>query len=313
MTELALACEGLTKHFRRGFGRFTAVDGLDLQVPRGSTFGLLGPNGAGKTTTISMILGLVKPSAGQARILGGSIHQAAIRRQVGFVPEKFQLPAFLTANEFLALHADLAGIPGAQVNAKVAEGLARVGLEGRGTDRVGGFSKGMQQRLALAQALLADPALLILDEPTSALDPVGRREVRDIIRAAHARGATVVLNSHLLSEVEAVCDHVAIMRHGKLLRQGAVGQLAGGALRVEARIGSLGAGVEAALRPLVQELAIAPGADGQPATATFQVPAPDAVPAVAAAIVGAGGELFALVPHGESLEDTFMRLVGEAT
>ena len=309
MSDLALACSGLTKHYRQGFGRFTAVDGLELAVPRGTTFGLLGPNGAGKTTTISMLLGLVRPSAGSAELLGAPIGRGDVRRRVGFVPEKFQLPPFLAAGEFLSLHGRLSGLTGQLLATRVAEGLARVGLDGRRHDRVGGFSKGMQQRLVLAQALLHEPELLILDEPTSALDPVGRREVRDLIREAHRRGATVVLNSHLLAEVEAVCDHVAIMRAGRLVQQGAIGSLGGQGLRVDARIGQLDAGVEAALMGLVEALEVQQGQGGEPATASFQVSTEAALPAVAAAILGAGGALYALVPHAESLEDTFLRLV----
>ena len=194
---------------------------------------------------------------------------------------------------------------------RVGAGLERVGLAGRGRDRVGGFSKGMQQRLVLAQALLPEPELLILDEPTSALDPVGRKEVRDIILEAHARGTTVLLNSHLLSEVEAVCDQVAVLRRGKLVRQGAVRALAHGELEVEARVGGYTDAVAAALTPHVQGLRVEPPTDEPWTTLRFALLSEEALPFVSAAILGAGGALYALVPSRESLEELFLRLVEE--
>jgi ABC-2 type transport system ATP-binding protein len=311
MTDLVIACEGLTKRYRRGLGGFLAVDDLNLEVPRGATFGLLGPNGAGKTTTISMLLGVVRPTAGGAKLLGRPIGEAGTRRKVGYVPEKFQLPPFLTAREFLNLHGQLFGLSGPDLSQRVEAGLERVGLAGRGGDRAGGFSKGMQQRLVLAQALLPEPELLILDEPTSALDPVGRREVRAIITEAHARGTTVVLNSHLLAEVEAVCDQVAVLRGGKLIRQGTVRGLAQGQLEVEARVGGFGPAIAEALAPHVQSLQVTPAAAEPWTTLHFEVPDESALPFVTAAVVGAGGTLYALIPKRESLEDLFMRLVEE--
>ena len=311
MSELALACEGLTKHYRRPFATpLLAVEGLDLAVPMGVTFGLLGPNGAGKTTTISMLLGLVRPTAGRATVLGGhAATEAAVRRRIGFVPEKFAVPPFLTALEFLALHGRLAGLSGLELQQRCGRVLDRVGLVGRGGDRAAGFSKGMQQRLMLGQAILHEPALLILDEPTSALDPVGRREVREIIEETRARGATVVLNSHLLAEVEMVSDQVAIMAKGRLLRQGTLNDLAGDGLRAEARVGAWSSAVAAALAPLVEALEAPAEAVGEPIPIRFGVRAEADMPRVAAAIVGAGGDLYALVPSTERLEDTFMRLV----
>ncbi len=313
MAAPAIACEGLTKRFRKGFRTFTAVADLGLEVPRGVTFGLLGPNGAGKTTSIGMVLGLIRPSAGRSTVLGGAIADPAIRRRIGFVPEKFQLPPFLTAEEFLRLHGQLLGLSGADLAGRVATRLERVGLDARRGDRVSGFSKGMQQRLVLAQALLGDPELLVLDEPTSALDPVGRREVRDIVREARARGATVLLNSHLLAEVEAVADSVAILRDGRLVWQGAIASLAGPALRVEARVGGWSAALAAAVSPLVDNLDVGAVPDAHGAyPVAFVVAEPGRVPGVAAAIIDAGGALHALTPQAESLEDAFMRLVGLA-
>ncbi|MFN3432250.1 MAG: ABC transporter ATP-binding protein, partial [Candidatus Sericytochromatia bacterium] len=233
------------------------------------------------------------------------------RRRVGYVPEKFQLPPFLTAREFLSIHAQLFGLSGPELNRRVEAGLERVGLAGRGNDRAGGFSKGMQQRLVLAQALLADPELLILDEPTSALDPVGRKEVRDIITEAHARGTSVLLNSHLLSEVESVCDQVAVLRGGKLIRQGPVRSLTHGQVEVEARVGGYGTAMAEGLQPWVQSLRVEPKGQDPWTTLHFEVPDEAALPAVTAAVMAAGGTLYALIPRRESLEELFMRLVEE--
>ncbi|HEY9724787.1 MAG TPA: ABC transporter ATP-binding protein [Oscillatoriaceae cyanobacterium] len=304
----AIACHGLTKRYRRGWSTFAAVDDLALTVPRGVTFGLLGPNGAGKTTTIQMLLGLVRPSAGTAEVLGGAIQSLDVRRRIGFVPEKFQLPPFLSAEEFLDIQGRLCGMRGPALQKRVQVCLEQVGLAARRRDRAGGFSKGMQQRLVLAQALLHEPELLVLDEPTSALDPVGRREVRAIIREAHERGATVLLNSHLLSEVEAVCEEVAILRNGRLVRQGPIHGLTGAVLRVDARVGDFSPEVQSAVAALTTKLEAHPREAGHVDLA-FEVATDEQLPAIARAIVAAGGSLYALTPHHESLEDLFMRLV----
>jgi ABC-2 type transport system ATP-binding protein len=218
-----------TVDLAKSYGRITALVGLTMRVERGSIFGFLGPNGAGKTTAVKLLLGLARPTSGEALVLGASIanepaHRAA-RARVGYLPELFRYPAWLKAREVLAAHCALMGLDRATWSAEIDGALATVGLAQRADDRVQGFSKGMQQRLGLGVALLGKPELVVLDEPTSALDPVGRRDVRRIIRALRDAGTTVFLNSHLLSEVEQVCDHVAIVNEGRVLASGPLAEL----------------------------------------------------------------------------------------
>jgi ABC-2 type transport system ATP-binding protein len=202
------------------FGDVRAVDGVTFDVARGEIFAFLGPNGAGKTTTVKLLLGLARATSGTARVLGAPMGDLATRRKIGYLPELFRYQPWMKAREVLALHAELIGMPRARRTAAAGEALQIVGLDARANDLVGKFSKGMQQRLGLATALLGEPALIVLDEPTSALDPVGRVDVRGIVRAAADRGADVFLNSHLLSEVEQVCDRVAILDHGRVVALG---------------------------------------------------------------------------------------------
>jgi len=217
----AIWCSGL----RKRYGRQQAVDDISLEVHRGDIVGLLGPNGAGKTTVIKMLLGLVRPDAGEALILGRPAGDPTARTHVGYLPELFRYQPWLSAAEVLALHVRLSGIEVPEPEQR--ERLALVGLAERAGDRVGGFSKGMQQRLGLAVALVARPELVVLDEPTSALDPVGRADVRDIVLALKARGVAVLLNSHLIGEVERVCDRVVILDRGRVAASGTLAELLG--------------------------------------------------------------------------------------
>jgi ABC-2 type transport system ATP-binding protein len=217
----AIWCSGL----RRRYGGRQAVDDVSLEVGRGEVVGLLGPNGAGKTTVIKMLLGLVRPDAGEAMLLGRSAADPASRARVGYLPELFRYQPWLTAAEVVALHVRLLGV---DVSAGDQHDLlSLVGLAERGGDRVGGFSKGMQQRLGLAVALVAEPELVILDEPTSALDPLGRVDVRDIVLSLRSRGVAVLLNSHLIGEVERVCDRVVILDRGRVAASGTLAELLG--------------------------------------------------------------------------------------
>ena len=223
----AIEVIGLRKTYRRVFrAGHEALRGMELSVPRGSAFGLIGPNGAGKTTFIKSILGIVQPTEGTVRLLGGSPEDPRIRARIGYLPERLHLPGSWTAPAFLATVARLKGL--SPEPAKASRLLERVGLaEARGR-RIGGYSKGMRQRLGLAAALLGDPALLILDEPTDGIDPMGRIEVRGILQEEVRRGATLFLNSHLLAETERVCDRVAILAHGQVLREGRMEELSEG-------------------------------------------------------------------------------------
>ena len=214
-------CSGL----RKRYGRRAAVEDVSLQVGRGEVVGLLGPNGAGKTTVIKMLLGLVQPDAGEVMLLGRPASDPAARARVGYLPELFRYQPWLSAAELLALHVRLARIDVPESEQR--ECLALVGLADRAGDRLGGFSKGMQQRLGLAVALVARPELVILDEPTSALDPVGRVDVRDIVLHLKERGVAVLLNSHLIGEVERVCDRVVILDKGRLAASGTLAELLG--------------------------------------------------------------------------------------
>jgi ABC-2 type transport system ATP-binding protein len=232
----AIYAVGLSKRF----GSTIAVDSLSMSVKRGEVFGFLGPNGAGKTTVVKLLLGLARPTGGEALVLGAPLGDRETRRQIGYLPELFRFQSLLSAREVLRLHCRLLGLPKAAWEEEVRGALETVGLLPRGDDRVGTFSKGMQQRLGLGVALLGNPALVILDEPTSALDPVGRHDVREIIRGLRGRGSTVFLNTHLLEEAEHVCDRVAVIDRGSALATGSLGELLGHQSRVRLKVEGLG-------------------------------------------------------------------------
>ena len=236
----AVWCSGL----RKRYGKQQAVEDVSLEVRRGQVVGLLGPNGAGKTSVIKMLLGLVHPDAGEVMLLGRPAADPAARARVGYLPELFRYQPWLTAAEVLVLHVRLSGI--AVSGQEQRECLALVGLADRAGDRVGGFSKGMQQRLGLAVALVAGPELVILDEPTSALDPLGRVDVRDIVLALKARDVAVLLNSHLIGEVERVCDRVVILDRGRVAASGTLSELLG-QREVRLRLADLSPAAEARL------------------------------------------------------------------
>lgn len=284
------------------YGSTTALAGLTMSVGRGEIFGFLGPNGAGKTTAVKLLVGLTRPTAGQAWLLGMPIGDRATRRRIGYLPELFRYQDWLTAREVLGLHCALADIPKAEHADEIEHALATVGLATRGNDRVGTFSKGMQQRLGLGVALLGRPDLVFLDEPTSALDPVGRRDVREIVRALKARGATVFLNSHLLSEVELVCDRVAIVDKGRVIALGSLHEVIGGARAVRLRLTGLNTTGEAALHSygVVSH-------EGDWVTVAGL--AADTVPALVADLVGAGVQIHAVEPRHNTLEDRFLQLL----
>ncbi|HMD82960.1 MAG TPA: ABC transporter ATP-binding protein, partial [Anaerolineales bacterium] len=207
-----------TQDLRKVYGDKVAVRGLTLQVREGETFGFLGPNGAGKTTSLKMLLGLVKPTAGRAFLFGSPAHLYQLREKIGFLPEHFRFHEWLTGIEFLRLHGNLYAIPAKNLSVRIEELLDLVGLSDFSNKQLRTYSKGMLQRIGLAQALLNWPRLIFLDEPTSGMDPAGRRLVRDIMQNLRQQGTTIFLNSHLLSEVEITCDRVAFIKHGEVVR-----------------------------------------------------------------------------------------------
>src|SRR5437773_7358954 len=234
--DLAIETEGLSKTFRRRWSRqeFRAVQDVSLRVERGTTFGLLGPNGAGKTTFVKMLLSCTHPTSGRARVFGLDSRLPAARRPIGYLPENHRFPTYMTGRGMLDFYGALSGMDSGTRKIRIAELLALVGLDEWGDVRLGKYSKGMLQRVGLAQALMHSPTLLILDEPGDGVDPVGRRQIRDILQGLEQQGVTIFLNSHLLAEVELFCRDVAIIHRGKVALEGRVKDLtAGSGYRVE--------------------------------------------------------------------------------
>jgi ABC-2 type transport system ATP-binding protein len=286
------------------YGGTVALGGLSMTVARGEVFGFLGPNGAGKTTAVKLLLGLARPTGGEAMVLGAPAGDRETRRQIGYLPELFRFQSWLTAREVLILHCRLLRLPRPRSSAAAEEALQVVGLSGRGDDKVGTFSKGMQQRLGLGVALLGAPALVVLDEPTSALDPVGRHDVRAIIRELRDRGTTVFLNTHLLEEAEHVCDRVTILAKGRAVATGTLGELRGTRRSVRVRVTGLPGGWWHSLAAFGRWTA-----DGD--WLLVEDMADGRVPELVAAIVSLGGQVEAVIPERQSLEESFLELLGE--
>jgi len=233
----AVETEDLIKIFRtRWSGReVRAVDGISLRVEQGSTFGLLGPNGAGKTTFVKLLLSCAHPTAGRAKIFGRDARGAEARRPIGYLPENHRFPTYMTGHSMLDFYGALSGMDSTARQKRIPELLATVGLADWGNVRLGKYSKGMLQRVGLAQALMHEPSLLILDEPTDGVDPIGRIQIRELLHSLEQQGVTIFLNSHLLSEVELFCRDVAIIHRGRVALEGKVKDLtAGSGYRVEA-------------------------------------------------------------------------------
>jgi ABC-2 type transport system ATP-binding protein len=291
---------GLTKRF----GDTVAVNALSMTVERGEVFGFLGPNGAGKTTVVKLLLGLARPTGGEALVLGAPLGDREARRQIGYLPELFRFQPLLTAREVLRLHCKLLGLPKQAWGREARDALETVGLLERGDDRVGTFSKGMQQRLGLGVALLGSPALIVLDEPTSALDPVGRHDVREIVRGLRERGSTVFLNTHLLEEAEHICDRVAVIDHGKAIATGSLDELLGRHSRVRLSVGGLGENWWSRFSGFGEwqrdgEWVVVEGID------------PARVAELVGQVVALGGQVQAVIPEHQSLEARFLELLGE--
>jgi len=252
--DLAIQTVGLTKVFRDFWGRkrVVAVEGLDLAIRRHEVYGLLGPNGSGKSTTIKMLLGLLFPSRGAAQVLGRAPGDLTVNARIGYLPEETNLYPFLTARETLDFYGRLFGLSAEERRRRSDSLLEMVGLAAAGRRLVGEFSKGMQRRIGLAQALINDPELLILDEPTSGLDPLGTRQIKDLILALGRRGKTVLLCSHLLADVEDVCDRIGILYGGRMQREGPVRELLARSEMTQIRCGRLGEEAVAKVRELLR-------------------------------------------------------------
>jgi ABC-2 type transport system ATP-binding protein len=294
-----------TEALRKEFGSYAAVKSLTLQVEQGEVFGFLGPNGAGKTTSIKMLLGLVAPTSGGGTLLGKPLSDRATLAKVGFLPEHFRFQEWLTANEFLELHGELLGMPRRDLNQRRDELLERVGLTDFRHKQLRTFSKGMLQRIGLAQALMNRPALVFLDEPTSGLDPVGRRLVRDIIHELRADGTSVFLNSHLLSEIEVTCNRVAFIRHGEVVRVMEMSALDKNISLLTIRADGLTAEVVGGLAAWGED--IRPD-DGH---LTMTIRSESDLPQINRYLVEHDVQVYALTPNRVSLEEIFIETLGK--
>jgi len=281
------------------------VGNLSLSVRRGEIFGFLGPNGAGKSTSIKMLLGLVKPSGGEAFVLGTPAGGVEVRRKIGFLPEDFRFYQWLTASELLELHGRLSGVPPDTLRDRVPALVDLVGLTPHRDKRLQEFSKGMLQRIGLAQALIHEPELIFLDEPTSGLDPMGRRLVRDIIRAQRERGATVFLNSHILSEIEITCDEVVFIRDGEVVTSRDLRTQNGEEVRVVVRARKLTPETVAGLAQWSTSTVV------NEEQLTLTTRSQDVLPDILRHLVAAGADVYQFTPQRLSLEDLFLKIMGE--
>jgi ABC-2 type transport system ATP-binding protein len=308
----AIRTDALTKHYSVGFWRprpYVALDALTLQVAEGDVFGFLGPNGAGKTTTLKLLMQLVYPTSGSAEILGRPVGDVSVRRRIGYLPENPYFYDYLTAEELLSYFGGLFGYSGADLRRRVASLLDDVGVGAERRLQLRKFSKGMVQRVGIAQALINEPDVVVLDEPMSGLDPLGRREIRELILRLRRRGCTVLFSSHVLSDAEALCSEVAILAKGRLVAAGALSDLLAGRVR----------GWELVLaglsRELVDRLAgtvtrVTPlGGDRY----TLELPLAPPPDRVLSELVAAGASLVSLTPISDTLEDLFVSRVAGAS
>jgi ABC-2 type transport system ATP-binding protein len=293
-----------TVALRKEFAHNVAVADLSLNVGRGEVFGFLGPNGAGKTTSLKLLLGLVEPTAGSGTVLGAPLGERDIRARIGFLPEHFRFHDCLTAKELLDLHGRLLGMRAPALAQRCTALLARVGLEDAADRTLKTYSKGMLQRVGLAQALLGKPDLVFLDEPTSGLDPLGRVLVRELIEELRAGGATVFLNSHLLGEVEATCDRVAFVKRGRVVHELVLAEMQSG-LDVEIRV----ADADAALLDGLNEFGSDARLDG--GLVRLRVTHERSLPEIARWLASRGTDLYELKCRKKTLEEWFIEVMGE--
>jgi ABC-2 type transport system ATP-binding protein len=299
-SDLAIRARGL----RKVFGGKVAVRRLTLEVARGEVFGFLGPNGAGKSTSVKMLLGLVSPTSGEAEILGQPVGDVKTRSRVGFLPEHFRFYDWLTGEELLKLHGRLYGMSHAALRERVPVLLDLVGLTPHRNKRLRDFSKGMLQRIGLAQALINDPDLIFLDEPTSGLDPIGRRLVRDIIKAQRDRGATVLLNSHLLGEVEITCDRVAFIKDGEVVESRELH----GESEEQTTVSIRAVNVTVEVLNGLSQWTSSARTEGDRLTLTLS--SNTLLPEIVRYLVAKGVDVYEVAPQRLSLEERFLEIVG---
>ncbi len=309
MSDWAIETKDLTKTFTSrwpGKTRVEAVKDLNLQVGRGDIFGFLGPNGAGKTTTINLLMGFLYPTHGRASLFGSVPSDLSVRRRIGYLPENYAFYSFLTAPQLLRFFGHLFRIPMRERTDRIERLLRMLGLWDARNLKIGKYSRGMRQRLGIVQALINEPDLLILDEPTSGFDPVGRRMVRDLLLDLKHRGATIFLSSHILSEVEVVCDRVAVINRGKLVRQGALSEIVGSDKGYEIVFTD----PNKSIVPGLQEK----GLKVTPSYGQFSAFVQDEAfgQLVVDIIRSGGGTVKGFLPKTRSLEDVFLDLVGTA-
>jgi ABC-2 type transport system ATP-binding protein len=303
--DVLIRVSDLKKTFQIGFFKSRAVEavkGVSFEVFRGEIFGFLGPNGAGKTTTIKMLTGLIEPSGGEASLFGARVPAPKARQNLGFLPENPYVYPYLTPREFVELSGQLSGMKGKSLRSRAMDVLTRVGIAYAADRQVRRLSKGMLQRTGLAAALVADPQMLILDEPMSGLDPVGRKEVRDLIFEERAQGRTIFFSTHILSDVEAICDRVAILREGKVVVMGALRTLLrGDVLRTDITLD----GATPELRERLTEAGFK--VEERSGVVVVAVEGEAKVPEALKLALDAGARVVELQPRKETLEDLFMR------
>jgi len=296
---MVIETENLTKFYGNKIG----CRDITISIGEGEIFGFLGPNGAGKSTFIKMLVGLLFPTSGRAFVLGKPVGDIEARKKIGYLPENFKYQDWMTGKDLLSFHASLYKLDKKKAAAKIEEVLDIVNLKGHERYRIGTYSKGMQQRIGLACALLSDPDLLFLDEPTSALDPVGRKEVRGIMTHLKSIGKTVLLNSHLLSEVEAVCDSAAIIKKGSIIKYGKMDNILESKLILEIHAEDLNSEILNKLRNFDSSLTCSIN------RLQMQVKDKTSIHHIASIIVNGGGKLFEFSPKRVSLENVFLKLI----
>ncbi|GCE14749.1 ABC transporter ATP-binding protein [Tengunoibacter tsumagoiensis] len=305
MSEAVIEVEGLWKIYHQ----LVAVEDVHFTMYRGEAFGFLGPNGAGKSTIVKMLLGLVEPTAGRIRVLGEPVSHLPTRRRIGYLPELPHFHRWLKAGEFLQFHGQLYGLRGQQLRSRSSEALELVGLSGREKQKLGTFSKGMLQRIGLAQALLNRPELLILDELVSGLDPVGVRDMRELLLQLKREGISIFLNSHQLADVEALCDRVAIINQGQIIKIGVPAQLFVETIALDIRVDTITDELLERLRAVTLAIQTHPA---DPGALTVEIEREEIAADIAEIIHQNGRRLYLLAPQKASLEHLFLQTIDSA-